>query len=297
MLLYATHLHTYIHTYIRLTCILQLLKSYTLKNVNQITSCQSSSKQASDSWREGCCMSCLSAVRRMRAVSDFSPAEVSYEFPAVTYDMKDSQALKTCSNYSQKFSFAACPPQVTPQKKAAEIKKNNERVLQQTNGKEGQQWFCTSNVLSISQLFCLVSECFTLPRPSQVYTNIAHLLSLMDTVLARTCKQSDMYFPSRMSSQHFFSQSNQQHGKSHTALARCTILSWKTRKFRNEKQGTNTLNTICTLCTGSLCFTQCPLSLLPRLFHYSHISFTTPTSLSLRPHHSVLLFQPTCTAC
>jgi len=159
----------------------------------------------------------------------------------------------------------------------------------------------------------------------------------MDTVLARTCKQSDMYFPSRMSSQHFFSQSNQQHGKSHTALARCTILSWKTRKFRNEKQGTNTLNTICTLCTGSLCFTQCPLSLLPhlfhyshisfttptslsllprlfhyshisfttptslsllpRLFHYSHISFTTPTSLSLRPHHSVLLFQPTCTAC
>jgi len=59
----------------------------------------------------------------MRAVSDFSPAEVSYEFPAVTYDMKDSQPLKTCSNYSQKFSFAACPPQVTPQKKAAEIKK------------------------------------------------------------------------------------------------------------------------------------------------------------------------------
>jgi len=124
-----------------------------------------------------------------------------------------------------------------------------------------------------------VSECFTLPRPSQVYTNTAHLRSLMDTVLARTCKQSDVYFPSRMSSQHISSQCNQQHGKSQTALARCTILSWKTRTFRNEKQGTNTLNTLCTLCTGPLCFTQCPLSLLPRLFYYSHISFTTPTPL------------------
>jgi len=69
-------------------------------------------------------------------VSDFSPVEVSYEFLQCC-DMKDSQPLQTHSNYSQKFSFAACPPQVTPQKKAAEIKKNRERVLQQTNSKEG----------------------------------------------------------------------------------------------------------------------------------------------------------------
>ena len=82
---YTQHIyrHTYIHT--RLTCILQLLKSYTLKNVNQITSCQSSSKQAPDSWREGCGMSCLSALRKDEGSEWFLTSWSQLWVPAVLW--------------------------------------------------------------------------------------------------------------------------------------------------------------------------------------------------------------------